>query len=112
MLKSLIVKFLVHVLSYLVPVEDHLSTVIAKAASTAAAKDAKIRLKHAEKRANAIVQTALAEADSIQGLARAEYVERYRAANKLVKVPHVVTSEGAAAMVQAVVAAQAALPAV
>lgn len=100
-MKRIIVNFLVHVLSLMVPLEDHLNAVIRKAATTKLAQEAEAALQAAEKRASAIVGAALNQAETLQAAAREEYAAAYRARQGL--VTPVVSPQGAAAMVASAV---------
>lgn len=98
MLKTVIVNFLVSILARLVPVEEHVSAAVRKAASTQIVKDAEAAFQAADRRARSIISMATAEAQSIQALAQAEYAAQHKAAKALAPV---VTAEGAQAMVTA-----------
>jgi hypothetical protein len=96
-MKQTIANFLIHILSYLVPIEHVVNGIIAKAASSKMAQEAEAELSAAYK-----------AAASIQAQASAAYQARLSAAKK---VAPVVTPEGAAALVSAAASSQpAALP--
>jgi hypothetical protein len=95
-MKNTLVGILVHLLSYLVPLEDAISLLVKKAAATKAAKEADMAIRATDSAALRIVNSAIERAEMIQNHAREEHAQRVA----YVKASaHVVTPEGAAALV-------------
>lgn len=106
-MKSTVTKFLIHILSMLMPAEDAINAFIHKAASSQMAQDAEAALAAAERRANQVLNAAASQAESLQVAAREEYAARIQQTKAL---PPVVTPQGAAALVSAAASATTVAP--
>lgn len=106
--QAALVNFLIHVLSMLVPIEEHLGAALKKAAANKIVLDAEAALAAAETRASSIMSLAFAEADSIQARAKAEHQARKEAAKAVQATPAAITTQGVQALVTAQVVAQGA----